>query len=129
MIQITTKEPKVSMLFDGGCPLCSKEVAHYRRMDKTGEVKWADINANPEILAQYGIGYEAAMRYLHVIDNGKIVVGVPAFAVIWEQLPYYRQLVRIISLPGVMAILDRLYRIFAKKRFARRMACANTGEH
>ena len=125
-IQSTTHDPKVSMLFDGGCPLCSKEVAHYRRMDKAGKVDWADIHAEPETLVQYGIGYESAMKYLHVIDNGRIVVGVPAFAVVWAQLPYYRHLARITSLPGVMSVLDRIYRMFAKKRFARRMACAGT---
>ncbi|CRI64811.1 hypothetical protein THIOKS12130002 [Thiocapsa sp. KS1] len=29
--------------FDGGCPLCSKEIAHYRRIDKAGAIHWVDL--------------------------------------------------------------------------------------
>mgnify|MGYP005991360417 FL=1 len=25
--------PKVTMYFDGGCPLCTKEVSHYQKLD------------------------------------------------------------------------------------------------
>lgn len=123
---VTPGLPSVSMLYDGGCPLCSREVAHYRRLDKAGNVRWADISANQDILSKYGISYPAAMKHLHVIENDKIVVGAPAFAIVWTQLPYYRHLARIARLPGVMRILDAGYRIFAKRRFARRMACTIT---
>lgn len=117
---------KVAMLFDGGCPLCSKEVAHYRRVDKAGSVNWADIHADPSLLKQYGIEYEAAMKHLHVVDtDGSIVTGAPAFAVVWAQLPYYRHLARVVSLPGVIIVLDKLYHWFAEKRFAKRMSCAS----
>lgn len=113
------------MFYDGGCPLCSKEVNHYRRLDQSRKVYWADIHADPGLLSRYGIGYEAAMKHLHVIDNGTIVIGAPAFAVVWAQLPYYRQLARAVSLPGVMPVLDKLYRLFARRRFTKRMACAS----
>lgn len=117
--------PKVAMLFDGGCPLCSKEVAHYRRLDKQDKVEWADIHADPTILEQYDIAYLAAMKHLHVIDlNGSVVIGAPAFAVVWAQLPGYRFLAHVTALPGVLPVLDRLYRWFADKRFAKRMSCA-----
>ena len=38
-----------TMFFDGGCPLCSKEVGHYMRVDKNRNINWVDIHANPEL--------------------------------------------------------------------------------
>lgn len=115
------------MLYDGGCPLCSKEVAHYRRADKAQKIRWSDINADPTLLEEHRIPYEAAMKHLHVVDtDGSIVTGAPAFAIVWAELPYYRHLARVVSLPGVLALLDKLYNCFAEKRFARRMACASS---
>ncbi|MFT6308343.1 MAG: putative DCC family thiol-disulfide oxidoreductase YuxK, partial [Halioglobus sp.] len=31
------------MFYDGACPLCSREVAHYRRIDTNNNVSWLDI--------------------------------------------------------------------------------------
>ena len=116
---------KVAMLYDGGCPLCSREVAHYRRVDKHKKVHWADIQFDPEILHKHGISRQEAMKFLHAVDaNGKIIRGVPAFRVIWAELPYYRILAKVSALPGVSFILDRLYTAFARKRYIKRMDCA-----
>lgn len=122
-----TATVKFLMLYDGGCPLCSREVAHYRRVDKARQVVWADIHSDPGILLQYDICYEDAMKRLHVIDaNGSIVTGARAFAIVWAQLPYYRVLAYFTRLPGAITILDKLYNWFAERRFASRMRCARS---
>lgn len=111
------------MLYDGGCPLCSKEVAHYKRRDKQGQINWVDINADARPLAHYGISQEAAMKRLHVIHDNNIVIGAPAFAVIWSQLPGYRLIVPVVNLKPIMWMLSKLYNWFAEKRYASRVSC------
>jgi predicted DCC family thiol-disulfide oxidoreductase YuxK len=112
---------KTTMFFDGGCPLCNREVAHYRRLDRRGSIRWVDITSQPEALSEHGIGYAAAMERLHALgEDGRIVSGVPAFVTIWRQLPGYRHLARIVEGLGLVPVLDRLYARFAAWRLKRR---------
>ena len=116
-------DASVTMLYDGGCPLCSKEVAHYKRRDKQSRVSWIDINADSQPLTHYSISQEAAMKRLHVIQDGQIVVGARAFAAVWSQLPGYRLIVPIVKLTPIMWLLDNVYNWFAEKRYASRISC------
>lgn len=31
------------VFFDGGCPLCVREISHYKRLDRDGAVSWVDL--------------------------------------------------------------------------------------
>ena len=110
-----------TMFFDGGCPVCRREVGHYRRLDRAGRVRWVDIHRDPAPLSDWGIEPVAAMQCLHVLDREeRIVTGVQAFAAVWSELPYYRWLARLTRLPGVLAVLNAVYRPFARWRYRRR---------
>lgn len=120
-------QEKTIMFYDGGCPLCSREVAHYRRIDINDNVTWLDISAEPDVLEQHNIGYTEAMKHLHVSNTkGEIVRGAYAFHALWQALPRYRVLARIVSFPGILWFMDRVYSQFAKRRFAKRMACVKS---
>jgi predicted DCC family thiol-disulfide oxidoreductase YuxK len=111
------------MFFDGGCPLCRREVAHYRRLDRAGRVDWVDISREPDALAAWGVTLEEAMARLHVRErSGRLVTGVPAFVAVWDDLPYYRHLARVVRALGLVPLLDRVYGRFARRRYARRCA-------
>ena len=112
---------KPAIFFDGGCPLCRREVSHYRRLDRGGRVRWIDIASDPEALGSHGIAYAAAMQRLHAIDErGQVVSGVAAFLVAWRQLPGYRHLAHAIARLRLVTILDRAYARFAVWRLRRR---------
>lgn len=112
------------MLYDGSCPFCSKEVAHYRKLDKSGSVDWVDISTDQTALDANGIALDSAMKHLHVIErDGTITKGAYAFASIWAELPYFRYLAKLVSLPGILPVLDKLYSRFARWRYARRKNC------
>ncbi len=128
----TTHLPRrTRMFYDGGCPLCRREVAHYRRLDPTGRVDWVDISRDPETLAALGITLEQAMARLHVQDRrGRLLTGVAAFAAVWDELPGYRHLARLVRALGLVPVLDRAYAGFARRRYAQRCAegfCAARG--
>ena len=114
MTQLTT-------FFDGGCPLCSREIAHYRRLDRAQRIRWVDITTEPDALAAVGLDQATAMRRLHVQDAaGRLIQGVPAFVAIWRQLPGYRLLARLVTGLKLTTPLDWAYRRFADWRFRRR---------
>ena len=114
------------MFYDGGCPLCSREVAHYKRIDKQHRVDWADIHQYPARLQTIGIDQETAMRRLHVLDrNGQVVIGAYAFKTIWQELPYYHLLAKLISPSIIMRVADKAYIWFADYRYTKRVQCGN----
>jgi predicted DCC family thiol-disulfide oxidoreductase YuxK len=118
------------MFYDGGCPLCRREVAHYRRLDRQNRIDWVDISRDPETLA-LGVTLEQAMARLHVQDpQGRLLTGVAAFAAVWDALPGYRHLARLVRALGLVPALDWAYARFARRRSARRCAegfCAAPG--
>jgi len=44
-----------------------------------------------------------------VLHDGALTSGIPAFLVLWAQMPKYRRLGQIVGLPGVKQIASVLY--------------------
>ncbi|PLX73440.1 MAG: DUF393 domain-containing protein [Desulfuromonas sp.] len=110
----------LKIFYDGACPVCSREVEHYRRQDRSGRLQAIDISAPEFDPKVYGIPFQDFMYQLHVIDaDGEVYLGVDAFRAIWRAFPdslVYRTMARILALP-VMNPLARVgYRIFARLR-------------
>ncbi len=113
------------MFYDGDCPLCRREVAHYRRLDRSGRIDWIDIARDAEALAAHKLDRADAMAQLHVRDrDGALVTGAAAFAAVWAELPYYRWLARGVRALRLVGPLDLIYRPFARWRLRRRCADA-----
>jgi len=113
---------RVTVFFDGGCPMCRREIAHYRRLQGAERMDWRDIHADPEALSEAGISWQQAMERLHVQDGtGTLRTGAHAFVTLWHELPGYRWLARVVSaIPGVVWVMDRVYTVFARWRWRRR---------
>jgi predicted DCC family thiol-disulfide oxidoreductase YuxK len=117
----TAHDARVLVLFDGGCPLCRREIAHYRRLDRAARVYWVDITAPATPPEAFGIDLGEALSLFHVRDvAGRWQIGAYGFVTLWEALPYYRHAGRLIRRLRLTGILDRAYRRFARWRFARR---------
>jgi predicted DCC family thiol-disulfide oxidoreductase YuxK len=115
-----------TVFFDGACPLCRREIAHYRRIDRAQRLRWVDAATEVEILAMHDLDLERAMAELHVLDgNGRWHRGVDAFLVIWSRLPAYRWLARLVSALRLRAPLGFVYRHFAAWRY--RSRCGTGG--
>ena len=113
--------PRATVFYDGGCALRSREIAHYRRLDRDGELRWLDVQTDADALARHGLDRETAMRRFHVLDaRGEWQTGAWGFAEIWSHLPRYRWLSRVLRHVGVLPLLDRVYSRFARWRLRRR---------
>ncbi|EOD33441.1 hypothetical protein EMIHUDRAFT_455836 [Emiliania huxleyi CCMP1516] len=110
--------PVVELFWDGGCPLCRREIGYYQRLDVDGRVAWTDIDAAPEALQPHGVSQEEAMARIHAIGGrGQLLSGVPAFLAVWEQLPYWRLLPPLLTAaPGAVPLAEAAYRLFARHR-------------
>ena len=114
------------VFYDGDCPLCRREIAHYRHLDREARLRWVDAAAETEVLASHGLSVQAAMAELHVLDtSGHWQRGVDAFLVIWQHLPGYRWLGRLVRGLWLRRPLGFLYRHFAAWRYRRR--CSEGG--
>jgi predicted DCC family thiol-disulfide oxidoreductase YuxK len=104
-----TKDSKTAVLFNASCPVCSFEIEHYARYCyNTGlSIRFDDLNS--EARSQWGIDPDTAARRLYVLHEGQLTSGIPAFLVLWAQMPRYRWLSRTVGLPGVRQIATAMY--------------------
>ena len=108
------------VLFDGACPLCSREIAHYRDLRGADSIRWVDIAQTPDLEQRHGIDRERAMAQFHVRHPaGHWLVGAPAFVELWRHLPGYRHVARTVSALGVVPLMDWAYTRFARWRLRR----------
>ena len=118
MLNTRTNQPII--FYDGSCPLCIKEIKHYQRLDKTGRIAWNDITTDDKTYVKHNISFEQAMKKLHAIDSsGNLVTGVDSFLLIWDNLPYYRFLGKIVRTLKLTLVLNAVYTHFAEWRFKR----------
>ena len=101
-----------TVLYDGSCPICSREIQQYKKGDPQGEICWLDVSS-PNFVAPPGQSAEALMQRFHVIrPDGSIVSGAAAFVHLWEQLPGWKKLARVGRLPGMLNLMEFGYENF-----------------
>ena len=101
--------PKTSVLYNANCPVCNFEIGHYASYaaDHGLPIRFDDLNT--EARAQWGLDADTAARRLYVLHDGMLTSGIPAFLVLWSQMPRYRLLGRIVGLPGIRQIASATY--------------------
>jgi predicted DCC family thiol-disulfide oxidoreductase YuxK len=117
----------ITVFYDGKCGLCRREIEHYKRIAPDDVFDWKDITVDSSSLEKLGISYADGLKLLHVTDTkGNLHIGVDAFILIWKQLPRWRILAAITSLPFVRFVAAKSYGIFAAWRFKRLQHCKIT---
>lgn len=106
-----------TVYFDGGCPLCSREIAHYRQLSGAQEISWVDAASCTDATLVPGINRSDLLKRFHVQEaDGTIVSGAAAFVAIWRRLPAFSWLAALASHPSAMAVLDTGYELFLSVR-------------
>ena len=122
----------VTVLYDGACPLCAREIAMYRRQHSTDAIRWLDVSQIPESDIPRGLSRQAVLARFHVIRrDGSVAVGAAGFVELWKAIPKLRLVGRLAGLPPVFSILELGYSLFLRvrptiQRYARtRLGCLN----
>jgi 3-demethoxyubiquinol 3-hydroxylase len=112
---VPTADEALTVFYDGGCPLCRREIGLYQGLCATEAVRWHDVHAqapDPAVLSS-----AQAMARFHVRDaQGQLFSGAAAFVVLWRALPGWRWLARVAALPGALPLMEWSYRGFLRVR-------------
>lgn len=107
----------LTVYFDGACPICSAEIAHYRRQPGAQACTWIDAASCAEDALGPGLTRGAALGRFHVRRaDGQLVGGMRGFAALWSTLPRTAWLGRLASIGPVTALLEAAYRVFLTLR-------------
>lgn len=108
----------LTVYFDGACPVCSREVALYRRLDRRARIRWLDLAGSADVLRDTGFRLAAALELLHVREaDGGLSIGVDAHLKMWERLPGLRWLAWVLRrYPRVRRRFEIAYLAFTRRR-------------
>jgi predicted DCC family thiol-disulfide oxidoreductase YuxK len=112
--------------YDGLCPLCSREIDHYRNQAKDrSNIQFVDIMGENFDAKLHGLDPERVHREMHVREGNKVWIGVDAFLAIWRHVPGNRWLLYLARLPLADQFMRIGYSFFAMVRpyLPRKQAC------
>ena len=124
------QEDTLTVLYDGGCPLCQREIAHVQSLaqKQSGSgLSFADISRSDDTTVS-DIERQALLARFHVQRaDGSRLSGAAAFVAMWGRLPGWRWLARLAQLPGMLVVFEWSYNAFLRIRpalqsLARRVA-------
>ena len=114
----------ITVLYDGKCGLCSKEIEHYKKIAPPERFNWTDVTTDTAPLKDLQLSLSDALLYLRALDDhGTLHTGVDAFILIWKNLSNWRWLAWLIALPGIHYLAKVIYKRFAHWRFSRLEHC------
>ena len=103
---------RVTVWHDGGCPLCAREIALMRRLDRRGQLRFVDVTQQSCPLDRAEM-----LARLHAQEgDGPILSGAAAFAAMWRAIPLLRPLGLMARHPVALHVLDVLYARFLRVR-------------
>ncbi|WP_372706763.1 DUF393 domain-containing protein [Brevundimonas sp.] len=110
--------------FDGDCPLCRREIALFRRLDRRRVITFIDVASG-----EGGCPLDRAtlLARFHARENGRMLSGAAAFAAMWRAIPLLRPLGLAARNRRVLYFLERLYLAFLKMRPALQRALGGRG--
>ncbi len=119
MTEIVKESPPLTVLYDGACPLCRREIGIYRGLQplrSDAPVCFADVS-NAAWPLPPGTTREQLLARFHVRGrDGELLSGAQAFLALWAALPGWRWLARAGRVPGAAWLMERAYGLFLRCR-------------
>ncbi|MBM3609468.1 MAG: DUF393 domain-containing protein [Alphaproteobacteria bacterium] len=104
---------RVTVWYDKGCPLCRREIALMRRLDRRGRITFVDA-ADPATACP--LDRADLLARFHVQENGRMLSGAAAFAAMWRAIPLLWPLGMLAKLPVAESVLNWAYGHFLRLR-------------
>lgn len=106
--------PRVTVWFDGGCPLCRREIGLMRRLDRRGAIAFIDLTTED---ATCPLDRAELLARFHAQERtGPVVSGAAAFAAIWRAIPALAWAGQAARLPPLAWLLEQGYRVWLRVR-------------
>lgn len=113
MASATAQDPRLTVWFDGACPLCLREIALMRRLDRRGAIQFIDVAGEAAVCP---IDRAELLARFHARENGQLLSGAAAFAAMWRAIPVLRPFGLAARAPWALKILEALYLRFLRVR-------------
>lgn len=108
---------KLTIYYDGACPLCSRKVENYERRDFHNRLKLVDISDPYFDPIKEGVDAKRVRQAMHVRrPDGELCIGIDAFLAIWQEIPGYSWLSLFVSHPLLKSFFVIGYHGFARIR-------------
>lgn len=107
---------RMTVFYDGACPLCRREIAFYQRLDQPQRLIWRDVAQGADCPDGY-CSADLLARFHVLTTDGRMESGARAFAALWMALPApWPWFGRIAQWPGIAWLLEGAYRLFLPLR-------------
>ena len=106
----------LTVFFDGACPICDREIAFMKRLDRCRHLTFCDFSHPDYDAASIGVAPAELGRVIHARwADGSVITGVEVFRAMWEAvgLGFLATLSR---LPVVEPLVLKAYAWFARHR-------------
>ncbi len=114
----SSKPEALTVLYDGACPLCRREIAHVQGLAAQrpdSALCFIDVSAAESAVPPQERARLLARFHVQLADGSRLD-GAAAFVAMWARLPGWRWLARAAALPGAMPALELAYRGFLRVR-------------
>jgi predicted DCC family thiol-disulfide oxidoreductase YuxK len=114
-----SSDDTLTVLYDGACPLCRREIAHVRGLAQRrpdSALCFVDISGDAGDAVAAADRKVLLARFHVQRADGSRLDGAAAFVAMWGRLPGWRWLARLARLPGVLVLLEWAYRGFLRVR-------------
>lgn len=116
----TESTETLTVLYDGECPLCRREIAHVKGLAERksdSALCFVDISRDAQGDSGFAADRATLLARFHVQRaDGSRLDGAAAFVAMWDRLPGWRWLARLASLPGMLPLMELAYRGFLHLR-------------
>ena len=107
---------KLTIFFDGGCPLCKREIDFMSSRNQKGFLRFIDINSSDFSSDKYGITYKQAMERIHALkSDGSVIRDVNVFQQAYSLIDL-GWIYAPTKLPIIDKIISMIYGLWAKYR-------------
>lgn len=121
----TQQTYELVLFYDSECPLCAREMQHLKKKDHWHRIHLVAIQSD-EMEDYPAVERSAAHQVLHgQLASGRVITGLDVTHKAWS-LVGYGYATKILRVPLVRPVADRVYRLFARNRH--RIAAVLTGQ-
>lgn len=97
---------KLTVWYDGDCPLCRREIRLMRRLDRGRAITFIDV---ARFAGECPIDPRDLLARFHAQEGGQMLSGAAAFAALWRAIPLLRPLGLLARHPRVLSFLESAY--------------------
>lgn len=102
----------LTVLYDGACPLCRREISLYRGLSAAQPVAYLDVSDTAASLPAGPTRTELMSRFHVQQADGTLQSGARGFVALWALLPGWRWLAELARVPGATPLMEWGYSAF-----------------